>query len=64
MPRERVCTFCGREFPPGTGIMYVRRDGSIQWFCSRRCRVNMLDLRRDPRKLKWTAYYGKKERQR
>jgi len=42
--------------------MYVKRDGTIYWFCSRKCRVSMLEFRRDPRKLKWTEYYGKKER--
>ncbi len=40
---------------PGRGIMYVRNNGSVLWFCSAKCRKNMLELRRDPRKLKWTA---------
>lgn len=62
MPRPRKCTFCGREFEPGTGIMYVNNDGSIFWFCSSKCRKNQLELGRDPRKLKWTAYYGMEER--
>ncbi|MEM2906262.1 MAG: 50S ribosomal protein L24e [Candidatus Bathyarchaeia archaeon] len=62
MPRARRCSFCGTDFPPGTGIMYVRRDGSIQWYCSKKCRVSMMDFRRDPRKLKWTAYHGQRER--
>ncbi len=62
MPKARSCSFCGHEFPQGTGIMYVRNDGSILWFCSSKCRKNYLELRRDPRKLKWTEFYGKKER--
>ena len=62
MPRVRRCSFCGVDIPPGTGLMYVKRDGTIYWFCSRKCRVSMLEFRRDPRKLKWTAYYGKRER--
>ncbi|MCI4460709.1 MAG: 50S ribosomal protein L24e [Thaumarchaeota archaeon] len=49
------CAFCGREVRPGRGIMYVRNNGSVLWFCSAKCRKNMLELRRDPRKLKWTA---------
>lgn len=62
MPRPRKCSFCGKEFPPGTGMMFVKNYGSILWFCSSKCRKNMLNLRRDPRKLKWTVYYGKEQR--
>lgn len=62
MPRTRRCSFCGYEFPPGTGIMYVRNDGSILWFCSSKCRKSALKLRRDARKLKWTELYGKEEK--
>jgi len=59
MPPKHICSFCGREFPHGTGIMYVKNDGSILWFCSRKCRVSMLEFKRDPRKFKWTAKYVK-----
>jgi large subunit ribosomal protein L24e len=44
---------------PGTGIMYVKNDGSTLWFCSSKCRKSMLKMRRDPRKLKWTKKYKK-----
>jgi large subunit ribosomal protein L24e len=43
-------------------MMYVKNDGSILWFCSSKCRKNALKLKRDSRKLKWTAYYGKEEK--
>jgi large subunit ribosomal protein L24e len=43
-------------------MMYIRNDGSILYFCSARCRKSVLVYKRDPRKLKWTTYYGKKER--
>ncbi|PCN51147.1 50S ribosomal protein L24e [Candidatus Geothermarchaeota archaeon ex4572_27] len=59
MPQTHVCSFCGREFPHGTGVMYVKNDGTIYWFCSRKCRVSMLEFKRDPRKFKWTAKYVK-----
>jgi len=62
MPRTRQCSFCRYEFVQGTGIMYVRGDGSILWFCSSKCRKNAINLKRDPRKLKWTKYYKKEER--
>lgn len=39
--------------------MFAKNDGTVMWFCSAKCRKNMLDLRRDPRKFKWTAKYVK-----
>lgn len=48
------CSFCGKEIPPGTGIMFVKKDGKILWFCSRKCEKYMLEYKKDPRKLKWT----------
>ena len=59
MPAIRTCAFCGKEIKPGTGIMYVKNDGTILWFCSRRCRVSYLKFKRDPRKFKWTKKYVK-----
>ncbi len=53
MPRIARCEFCGREIEPGTGIMYVRNDGSIHWYCSSKCFKNALKLRRNPRKVRW-----------
>jgi large subunit ribosomal protein L24e len=47
------CSFCGKEIKPGTGIMYVRTDGTIEWFCSRKCYKNKIILKRKPRFLKW-----------
>lgn len=40
--------------------MYVRRDGRIFYFCSGKCEKNMLKLKRNPRKLKWTKKYARK----
>ncbi|MEM1944833.1 MAG: 50S ribosomal protein L24e [Nitrososphaerota archaeon] len=51
------CSFCGREFIHGSGMLYVRNDGTQLWFCSRRCRVYMVEQKRDPRKLKWTSVF-------
>jgi large subunit ribosomal protein L24e len=62
LPRVRKCSFCGSEIPVGSGLMYVKRDGTILWFCSRKCRVSMLEFHRDPRKFKWTEYHGKGEK--
>lgn len=59
MPTKHQCSFCGKEFLHGEGLLYVRKDGIIHWFCSRKCRTYMLEHKKDPRKLKWTKYYGK-----
>ncbi|MCD6105798.1 MAG: 50S ribosomal protein L24e [Thermoplasmata archaeon] len=57
MMGARRCAFCGREIPPGRGIMYVKTDGTVLFFCSSKCRKNYLKLGRKPRKIKWTAAY-------
>ena len=62
MPRPRRCSFCGDEFPAGTGIMYVLNDGTVLWYCSSKCRKSSVNMRRDSRRLKWTQYYGKEEK--
>jgi large subunit ribosomal protein L24e len=64
MPKYKLCAFCGEEFPPGTGIMYIKSDGTTIWLCSSKCRKNAIMLKRDPRKLKWTKYYQKEEKPR
>lgn len=56
---KRTCSFCGYEIEPGTGKILVLRDGRILYFCSGKCEKNMLKLKRNPRKLKWTKFYEK-----
>lgn len=55
----KPCSFCDRSVPKGAGTMLVKNDGTVLWFCSAKCRKNMLELKRDPRKLKWTKKYVK-----
>lgn len=55
----RICSFCGYEIEPGTGKIFVRRDGKVLYFCSGKCEKNMLKLNRKPRKFKWTKYYSR-----
>ena len=31
------CSFCGKSINPGTGKMYVKKDGSVFHFCSSKC---------------------------
>lgn len=56
------CVFCGREEHSFTGIHLIKNDGTIDYFCSSKCRKNTLKLKRDKRKLKWTAAHSE-ERQ-
>lgn len=58
MPKNHQCSFCGKMFPHGQGMMNVRNDGTIYWFCSSKCRKALLKFKRDPRKLKWTEHYS------
>lgn len=55
----KKCSFCGKDIILGKGITLVRNDGSVLNFCSSKCRLNLLKLKRDPRKLKWTSKYVK-----
>ncbi len=54
-----VCSFCGREILPGTGIMYVHKSGRVSWFCSRKCRNLALERKRKNIKVRWTMAYRK-----
>ena len=47
------CALCGSTIPPGFGIMYVKVDGTVLRFCSRKCFVSMIKFHRDPRKQAW-----------
>ena len=48
------CSFCNNEIPKGTGELYVLRDGTALPFCSSKCKVNHVDMRREGRLVKWT----------
>jgi large subunit ribosomal protein L24e len=48
------CSFCESPIPKGTGMMYVKKDGTLFNFCSSKCKKNNLDLGREGRRQKWT----------
>ncbi len=52
------CSFCGMEFY-GKGKIYVKKDGTVYKFCSRKCERNLLNLKRNPRKIRWTLTFAK-----
>jgi large subunit ribosomal protein L24e len=50
---QKNCSFCGEVIEPGTGKLFVRKDGSIFYFCSSKCESNFR-LGRAPRRVAWT----------
>ena len=61
MVERRVCTFCGTEIEPGTGRMYIKKDGVVYNFCTSKCFKNMVVLGRVPRRTTWTRYYEREK---
>jgi len=61
MVERRVCTFCGDEIEPGTGRMYIKKDGVVFHFCSSKCFKNLVILGRVPRRTTWTRYYEREK---
>jgi large subunit ribosomal protein L24e len=57
MVEKRNCSFCGAEIEPGTGKMFVKKDGTVLNFCTNKCYKNMIELKRVPRTTKWTQKF-------
>ena len=53
MVEQKNCSFCGGAIEPGTGKMFIRKDGSIFYFCCSKCQNNFR-LGRAPRRVPWT----------
>jgi len=51
------CTFCRATLEPGTGKMYILKDGTVYHFCSSKCQRNQIALGRTGRLEKWTKAY-------
>ena len=54
MADKKICSFCGGEIEPGTGKMFVKKDGTVLNFCTNKCYKNMIELKRVPRTTEWT----------
>ncbi len=50
-----TCSFCGEELEEGKGIMFVKNNGEIFYFCSNKCFSN--HGMRNPAKVKWTQRF-------
>lgn len=45
------CSYCTTEIEKGTGMIYVRKNGAIRYYCTKRCfRLNMVHDRRPNKK--------------
>ena len=51
------CVFCGTNIQRGTGMMYVKVDGRVMNFCSKKCEKSVLKFNKKPRETKWTEEY-------
>ncbi|MCK4443563.1 MAG: 50S ribosomal protein L24e [Thermoplasmata archaeon] len=58
MVERRTCSFCGNGIEPGTGKMYIKKDGTVYYFCQNKCQKNLLKLKRVPHRTRWTTRYG------
>jgi large subunit ribosomal protein L24e len=52
------CSFCGEAIPAGQGLMFVRNDGRILYFCSSKCDRNT-EMGREGKRKKWTNLFEK-----
>jgi large subunit ribosomal protein L24e len=55
------CSFCGRDIRRGLDSIYVTSKGRMHHFCSSKCEKNMLKLKRNVRKVKWTKAYRREK---
>lgn len=54
MVETRTCDYSGEKIEPGTGIMFVRTDGTVLNFVDSKAEKNYF-LGREARDLEWTA---------
>ncbi|MCL1978629.1 MAG: 50S ribosomal protein L24e [Methanomassiliicoccaceae archaeon] len=61
MVEIRKCSFCGSNIEPGTGKMYVKKDGTVLNFDTGKCYKNMVQLKRVARTTEWTEKAGQEK---
>jgi len=52
------CVYCGKMYDVPKGLTLVMKDGTINYFCSSKCKKNMLMKRR---KVRWITKKKKSE---
>jgi len=58
------CVFCGKEDEDYKGVYLIKNEGSVNYYCSSKCRKNHIGLKRDRRKIRWTAAFHEQRRKR
>ncbi|MFO8109570.1 MAG: 50S ribosomal protein L24e [Thermoplasmata archaeon] len=61
MVEARQCSFCGTKIEPGTGKIYIKKEGSVYHFCTGKCKKNMIDLKRKDRETRWTRKFAQEK---
>jgi large subunit ribosomal protein L24e len=61
MVEQKICSFCGSNIEPGTGRIFIRKDGLTYTFCGSKCYKNLVVLGRLPRETEWTAAYKREK---
>ncbi len=54
------CVYCGKMYDVPRGMTFIKTDGTIQYFCSAKCRKNMAMKRR---KVRWISKMKKSKRE-
>jgi large subunit ribosomal protein L24e len=49
-----ICAYCKKDFDRTSGKAVIMNSGKILYFCSGKCDAYMLELERNPKRLKWT----------
>lgn len=52
------CSYCGKKYEFPRGLTLVTKDGNVKYFCSSKCRKNMVMRRR---KVRWIRKAKAKE---
>jgi ribosomal protein L24E len=55
------CSYCAVDIKKGTGIMYIHKNGDINYYCSNTCYKNNIILRRKINKKIVLKNEGKKQ---
>lgn len=56
-----LCSFCGKELNPGSGKMYVKKDGKVFYYCSSKCQTTHVDRKYKARLTPWAKEYQKEK---
>jgi large subunit ribosomal protein L24e len=62
MAETKKCSFTGKQIPPGTGRMYVKKTGQVLYFINSKAKKNYVDLNRIPARTRWTDTFHSKRK--